>query len=102
MESSRVGEMIIAPVPFRAAHFILERSSTTGTRKASVLPDPVFAAATTSLPAKRGGIARDWMCVIFTNRSLLRAHLVASDIGRSSKGWLAKNTAPLFPAPPPL
>jgi hypothetical protein len=38
-------------------HRTLCNSSSTGSRNASVLPDPVLAAPTRSCPASRGGIA---------------------------------------------
>ena len=40
--SSRVGEMMIAPVPWRCFHFSRDSSSITGMTNASVLPEPVL------------------------------------------------------------
>jgi len=49
MANSRVGEMIIAPVPLRGINRSLYINSTTGIRKANVLPEPVLAEASKSL-----------------------------------------------------
>lgn len=64
MDSSRVGEMMIAPVPFRGMNFNLKMSSTTGTRKANVFPLPVFAEPTKSRPSRSGGIDLAWISVM--------------------------------------
>jgi len=49
MANSRVGEMMIAPVPLRGINRSLYINSTTGIRKANVLPEPVLAEASKSL-----------------------------------------------------
>ncbi|MQM15334.1 hypothetical protein Taro_048278 [Colocasia esculenta] len=54
-------EMTITPVPFRGVKFIRYSNSIAGTRKASVFPEPVLAAPTTSFPIKRRGIAPAWI-----------------------------------------
>uniref|UniRef100_A0A6B0U665 Putative secreted protein n=1 Tax=Ixodes ricinus TaxID=34613 RepID=A0A6B0U665_IXORI len=56
MASSLVGAITRAPVPLRGMNLSLESSSTAGIRKASVLPLPVLAAATMSLPSSRCGM----------------------------------------------
>mmetsp|Transcript_4279 Transcript_4279/g.9393 ORF Transcript_4279/g.9393 Transcript_4279/m.9393 type:complete len:315 (-) Transcript_4279:82-1026(-) len=65
--SSRVGEMVIAPVPWRGAHFARASSSTAGMRNESVLPEPVLAWARTSWPRSSGGIERAWISVSVSN-----------------------------------
>ncbi len=49
MANSRVGEIMIAPVPLRGINRSLYINSTTGIRKANVLPEPVLAEASKSL-----------------------------------------------------
>lgn len=51
-------------LPFLGMNFSLLMSSTAGTRNARVLPDPVLAWATTSLPSNNGGMALAWISVI--------------------------------------
>ena len=58
MANSRVGEMMITPVPFRGMNRSLYISSTAGMRKAKVLPEPVFAAANKSLQQSVGEFGR--------------------------------------------
>ena len=49
MDSSRVGLMMTQPVPLRGENLSVYSSCTAGTRKASVLPEPVRAAPMMSL-----------------------------------------------------
>jgi hypothetical protein len=53
--------------PFRLVNWTLDRSSTAGTKNASVFPDPVFAAPKRSLPARSGAIDLSWILVIKSN-----------------------------------
>jgi hypothetical protein len=46
----------MTPVPLRGLKRKEFNISTAGIRKANVLPEPVFAAPSTSFPASRGGI----------------------------------------------
>lgn len=75
----------MAPVPFLPVNLERCRSSTTGIRKASVLPLPVFAAPIKSLPDNRGGIDIDWICVIRVKLSLVKAVWVSVERGREEK-----------------
>ena len=84
--SSRVGDTTITPVPLRGLNRSADSISTAGIRKASVLPEPVFAAPKTSLPASRGGMPRCWISVIVVNfMSSDIAFMVFSDSFRSEK-----------------
>eukprot|EP01139_Manchomonas_bermudensis_P000893 Amastigsp_a1050_42.p6 type:complete len:112 gc:universal Amastigsp_a1050_42:1223-1558(+) len=56
--SSRVGVITSATVPLRGLIESLCISSTAGMRNASVLPDPVRAAPSTSCPSRSSGIVR--------------------------------------------
>lgn len=56
----------------------------TGTRKASVLPDPVLAAPRTSLPARAWGMVARCTAVMLVYLAPFKAALVAALIGRSS------------------
>lgn len=55
IDSSRVGEMTITPVPFLGENLSLYMRSTAGMRNASVFPLPVFAETTASLVGGGGG-----------------------------------------------
>lgn len=83
--SSRVGVMMIAPVPFLGLNFNECSISMAGRRKARVLPEPVFAAPSTSLPANRGGIVRACTAVNFVKAILLMALIDCCDKFRSWK-----------------
>ena len=48
--NSRVGAIIIAPVPIDLFQLLRANISIQGITNANVLPDPVFAAAATSFP----------------------------------------------------
>ena len=52
IESSRVGEIMTIPVPFRGKNLNLYTNSTAGIRKANVFPEPVLAFPTKSRPIK--------------------------------------------------
>ena len=62
--SSRVGETTSAPSPSAFDHRSRKSSSSSGTRNASVFPDPVFAAPRMSRPASACGIAARCTSVI--------------------------------------
>mmetsp|Transcript_29141 Transcript_29141/g.58196 ORF Transcript_29141/g.58196 Transcript_29141/m.58196 type:complete len:256 (-) Transcript_29141:1025-1792(-) len=83
--SSRVGDITMAPVPLREDHFTRQRSSRVGTRKARVLPLPVFAAPTRSEPERRGGIDFCWICVMVVKFRVFRARAVWAVKGRDEK-----------------
>ena len=62
--SSRVGDITRAPRPSDGPHLLRYKISRTGVRKASVLPDPVRAAPSTSLPLSEIGSDFAWMSVM--------------------------------------
>ena len=57
----------VLPVPLRCAKCDLCSSSMAGIKKASVLPEPVFACANKSRPASSGLIVLAWICERFSN-----------------------------------
>ena len=63
--SSLVGDTTITPVPFLGLNLSACNISIAGTKNASVFPDPVLAAPSTSRPARIGGIDFCWMGVRF-------------------------------------
>ena len=65
----------------------------TGMRKASVLPEPVLAAPSTSRPHSAWGSAARWMAVRVTNLASFSASLVYPERGRSSNLRAAANEA---------
>jgi len=88
--SSRVGETMRAPSPSSGPHRSRYSRSSTGTRNASVFPDPVFAAASTSFPARASGIPSLWISVARVHPARLSPSLVLSEIGMSENRmyWL--------------
>ena len=70
--NSRVGEIIKAPKPSCAPHFLRYSISSTGIRNARVFPLPVRAAPSTSLPFNDMGKLFAWISVISTNEAFLR------------------------------
>ncbi len=80
MASSRVGSRISASAPrvFSAWSF-----STIGIRKESVLPVPVCAVASTSLPSSAGGIAPDCTGVGVVKLQLCKRCFRESEIAKS-------------------
>mmetsp|Transcript_125267 Transcript_125267/g.354532 ORF Transcript_125267/g.354532 Transcript_125267/m.354532 type:complete len:236 (-) Transcript_125267:140-847(-) len=61
-----------------------------GIKKASVLPLPVFAAASTSLPLRRWGIAFAWISVSVSKFCSFSAFFTGSQIGSSSNRFSLK------------
>ena len=66
-------------LPFRGLNRSALSSSIAGIRKASVLPEPVLAAPSTSRPAKSGGIPRCWISVMVSKFMPLMACMVLSE-----------------------
>ena len=85
MASSRVGDIISAPSPSNSVHLCLYRFSSTGTKNASVLPLPVFAAPRISFPFSASGIDFDWMSVRVLKWDASSPDPVGWDNGRSEK-----------------
>lgn len=54
-------------------------------RKASVFPEPVFAAPRISEPLRARGMARDWIGVKLVKCADLRPSFVGAESGRSVK-----------------
>mmetsp|Transcript_10639 Transcript_10639/g.17277 ORF Transcript_10639/g.17277 Transcript_10639/m.17277 type:complete len:229 (+) Transcript_10639:1336-2022(+) len=71
--------MTTTPVPFLGLNLDTTSNSTDGIMKANVFPDPVFACATMSFPARRGGIHIACTRVIVGNPSSLTAEATFSD-----------------------
>lgn len=63
----------MTPVPFRGLKRKELNISTAGIRKDKVLPEPVFAAPKTSLPANSGGIPRCCISVMVSKPSPMSA-----------------------------
>lgn len=89
--SSRVGLTTMTPVPLRG----LKRSecsiSMAGIRNASVLPLPVLAAPSTSLPVSSGGIPRFWISVMVVKPISSIAFRVLSE---RESSWKEETSAP--------
>ncbi len=85
--SSRVGEMMMAPVPFLGLNLSLCSISMAGMRNESVLPEPVCAAPSTSLPAMSGGMQRACTSVMVLKPMVSMALRVGSDRSSVEKGW---------------
>mmetsp|Transcript_21272 Transcript_21272/g.72050 ORF Transcript_21272/g.72050 Transcript_21272/m.72050 type:complete len:223 (-) Transcript_21272:19-687(-) len=77
--------MTKAPRPLRCWKRALESSSTRGTRKASVLPEPVLALPRTSRPSSMGAMDRSWIFVMFSKPISFKASCVLSVSGSESK-----------------
>jgi hypothetical protein len=101
--SSRVGEMMMIPVPenarvsaygrkrtvilpFLGLNFIVCRSSMAGIKNARVFPEPVRAAPSTSFPARRGGIDFSWTGVMVSKPISSRPLIVGSESSSVEKG----------------
>lgn len=72
-----------APRPSNSVHCERYSFSSTGTRKASVLPLPVFAAPRTSLFLRARGMAPFWTSVRVVKWEALRPEAVGCERGRS-------------------
>mmetsp|Transcript_9809 Transcript_9809/g.22873 ORF Transcript_9809/g.22873 Transcript_9809/m.22873 type:complete len:223 (+) Transcript_9809:1922-2590(+) len=107
--SSRVGETTSAPQPSCLPHFCRHSFSSSGTTKASVLPEPVLAAPSTSRPASACGIAARWMSVSRVKPAVPSPASVRCESGRSANLRAHRFAAPSaaaspsapFPAPLP-
>src|SRR5271166_3405602 len=86
MASSRVGLRITALTPVSMGCF--NNDSSRGSRKASVLPVPVCAVATTSRPSSAGGIASDCTGVGVTKLFCARFVCKTADTGNSEKVFI--------------
>src|ERR1035437_8466677 len=83
MASSRVGLRITALTPVSMGCF--SSDSSRGSTKASVLPVPVCAVATTSRPSRAGGIDSDCTGVGVTKLFCARLVCKTADTGNSKK-----------------
>ena len=81
--SSRVGEITRAPRPSAFDHRCLYSCSSTGMRNASVLPDPVRAAPSTSRPRRAIGTASFWIGVMSRKPARFSPCRVRGERGRS-------------------
>lgn len=101
MESSRVGEIMMTPVPFRGINLSLLINSIAGIRNAKVFPEPVLADPTKSRPSSSGGIDFAWISVIFVNPMAWIAFIVSSDTfpRNVSKLWSPNNASKAPDAP---
>ena len=72
--------------PFTGLNRNVLSISTLGTRKAIVLPLPVRAAPSTSLPASKGGIVRAWTSVMVSNPMRSIAAVVGGERLRVENG----------------
>ena len=82
--SSRVGLMTTAPGPSILDHRNRHNLSTIGIKNASVLPDPVVAAPSTSLPRSATGIALRWISVGTAKPADASPVFVRVDSGKSA------------------
>src|SRR5260370_39497476 len=82
MASSRVGTSTSAAIP---GVLSLSSFSITGIRNASVLPVPVCAVASTSLPSNACGIAAAWTGVGVVNRAAANRSFIYGEISISEK-----------------
>mmetsp|Transcript_21831 Transcript_21831/g.56719 ORF Transcript_21831/g.56719 Transcript_21831/m.56719 type:complete len:295 (-) Transcript_21831:22-906(-) len=85
--SSLVGVITTTPVPFRGLNLPFNSMSKAGMRKARVLPDPVFAAPSTSFPARRGGMHLACTSVNFSNPKLAKPFFTPSWRGRAFRSY---------------
>ena len=83
--NSLVGLIIRAPSPSIGPHFFRYSVSNTGIKKAKVLPEPVLAAPSTSLPFSAKGIAFIWIGVISVKKAAERPSAVGVHKGSWEK-----------------
>ncbi len=72
-------------VPLRDLKLVLMRSSMAGIKNASVLPEPVLAAPSTSRPERSTGMQRAWTSVMRVKPMSVIALRVLSVTSRESK-----------------
>ena len=76
-------------------------SSTAGTRKARVFPEPVLAAPTRSFPSRRCGMALAWMPVMWVKPISEMPLRVFSDTWPDREAKVLSERMPLAPAEEP-